>query len=176
MAHELDKTPNKYTINMGILIRKAREDAGLTQSELGKKIFRKRLAVSEMENGKVQINAWVLQNLSIALKKPITYFFPKIWTPFDPNFGDLDANEKELINNFQLIEYEELKRIAVEIIKSIASYNTHRHINEAFDEVLEGKLEKKEYINESTAKTRTLTTKHKYSTYKKGHSRLNGID
>jgi len=31
-------------------------------------------------------------------------------------------------------------------------------------------------INESTAKTRTLTTKHKYSTYKKGHSRLNGID
>jgi ribosome-binding protein aMBF1 (putative translation factor) len=52
MLTETGKTPNKYTIAMGELIRKAREEVGLNQDELAEKIYRKRLAVSQMEMGK----------------------------------------------------------------------------------------------------------------------------
>lgn len=60
MGFETGKPPNKQTLEMGRLIKKAREEAGLSQEELAEKTYRKRLAISEMENGKVEINAWTL--------------------------------------------------------------------------------------------------------------------
>jgi len=75
MLIETEKPPNKYTRAMGGLIRKAREDAGLTQAQLAEKIHRNRLAVSKMENGKVDISAWTIPLLASSLDKPISYFF-----------------------------------------------------------------------------------------------------
>ena len=87
MPSETGKLPNKHTKAMGELIRKARIEAGLSKEELAEKINRKRLAVSEMENGKVEINAWVLPYLSGTLKKPISYFFPRI-DKYEPEEND----------------------------------------------------------------------------------------
>ena len=146
MTYDIEKPPNKYTKAMGKLIRQAREEAGLSQEELAKKIDRKRLAVSKMENGKVAINVWILHELSCELEKPITYFYPRIWRPFDPDSDELDSFEKDLINNFRLIEYVEIKRISIDIIKGLASYNPRKHINKAFDDAEEHKLEREEYF------------------------------
>jgi len=146
MPFKTGKPPNKYTMAMGELIRKAREDSGLTQEQLAEKIYRKKLAVSEMENGKVEINAWVLLYLSNTLEKPISYFFPKRLLAFDPDLDKLSEMEKDLLNNFRFIEYEELKRVAIEQIKALSTYSPYNHIEESFDLFEENKLSREEYI------------------------------
>ena len=69
--------PNRLTVGMGKLIRQAREDAGLSQAELARKIYRRQASLSNIENGLMEASASTLVYLSGALDKPITYFFPK---------------------------------------------------------------------------------------------------
>lgn len=123
MDFETGKPPNKHTIAMGELIRKAREEAGLSQEELAKKTFRRRTAIYEMEKGKVEVNAWTIVYLADALKKPITYFYPKVDLDNDPKESELDDLEKELINNFRYIPYEGQRKLAIQIIKEIGKYH-----------------------------------------------------
>lgn len=71
-----EPTPNKYTIAMGELIRKAREDAAMSQKELAERIYRRQATLSDLENGKSEVGTVTLVLLAAALDKPITYFFP----------------------------------------------------------------------------------------------------
>jgi len=75
MLIETEKPPNEQTRAMGELIRKARKDAGLTQAQLAKKFHRKRLAVSEMENGTVEIRRLGQSLLASSLDKTDLLFF-----------------------------------------------------------------------------------------------------
>jgi len=145
MPSETGKVPNKHTIAMGELIRKAREEAGLSQEELAREIYRKRLAVSEMENGKVEINAWVLPYLSTTLKKPIAYFFPSI-DKNEPEEGDLTDLEKELIINFREVWYEELQRVGIELIKSLGTFDPYKHIVSSMNEFEDRLRFRKDYL------------------------------
>ena len=77
MQPETGKAPNKYTIAMGELIRKARKEAGLSQEELAEEINRRPATISEIEIGKSDISIQTLLVLAIAIDKPISYFFPK---------------------------------------------------------------------------------------------------
>jgi len=120
---ETGDLPNRHTLKMGELIRKAREEAGLTQEELAKKTYRKKLAVHQMETGKVEINAWTIVYLSEALKKPITYFYPEWDTEYDPKEDDLSDLEKELILNFRFFETDGLKRLFIKFTKLFSKYN-----------------------------------------------------
>jgi transcriptional regulator with XRE-family HTH domain len=70
------KTPNDFTIGMGQLIKAAREERGLSQTELAKSIKRRPATISEIENGKSEIGVLTLVLFSLELNKPITYFFP----------------------------------------------------------------------------------------------------
>ena len=69
--------PNDLTIGMGILIKKAREDRGLNQKELAKKVFSRQSTISDIEQGKNEIGVVTLSVLAITLGKPISYFFPE---------------------------------------------------------------------------------------------------
>jgi len=69
--------PNKFTIGMGILIRNARKLKGMSQSDLSKSIFVRQASISDIENGKREVKSSELLYLSLALNKPISYFFPK---------------------------------------------------------------------------------------------------
>ncbi len=132
MNPETGKTPNKHTEYMGKMIRQARENLGMSQEELGEIIYRKRLAVSEMENGKVEISAWVLPLLANALKKPLSYFFP----PFlitDIPVNSLDENEHELIKHFREIYDESLCNVAVSLVKVISEYDPEELIVNSID-------------------------------------------
>lgn len=122
MIYETGKPPNRHTKGMGELIRKAREDAGLSQEELGKKIRRRRTAVYEMEKGKVEVNAWTIVYLAAVLNKPITYFYPKEDLINDPKESDLNDLEKEIINNFRYLPYEGLRKLAIQLIKDLGKY------------------------------------------------------
>ena len=132
MIYETGKPPNRHTKGMGELIRKAREDAGLSQEELAKKTYRRRTAVYEMEKGKVEVNAWTIVYLADALNKPITYFYPKGDLDNDPKEEDLSDLEKELINNFRNIPYEGQKKLAIQLIKDLGKYNPGWDVADAF--------------------------------------------
>ena len=88
--------PNKFTLKMGELIRKARVEAGFSQRELADQIYRRQAALSDMENGKMEPNASTLVYLAFNLKKPIAYFFPKPYKP-DSSLDELSDLEKEIL-------------------------------------------------------------------------------
>lgn len=75
-ANELT-TPNDFTIGMGLLIREAREDKGLSQADLAKTLNRRQGTISDIENGKSEIGILTLVQFAVELNKPISYFFPK---------------------------------------------------------------------------------------------------
>ena len=120
------KTPNDFTIEMGKLIREAREVLSLSQSELAKKTNKRPATISDIENGKSDISVLTIVSFALALHKPISYFFPQsllmdylldISTPFEykmiekarsiQNFGDPDLTLDlidVLIKHFSLAE------------------------------------------------------------------------
>lgn len=113
--------PNKFTLGMGDLIRKAREESGLTQRELASKIYRRQAALSEIENGLMQPDAETLLLLSHHLQKPLEYFYPQPFKP-DMNLDDLSEDEKSLIIQTRRLSGEELIRIIAQV-KAIAQIN-----------------------------------------------------
>lgn len=68
--------PTSLTADMGKLIRRAREQAGMTQAELAERIPRRQASLSDIENGRMDIDAGTLVRLADILQKPITSLFP----------------------------------------------------------------------------------------------------
>jgi transcriptional regulator with XRE-family HTH domain len=115
-------TPNKFTISMGELIRKAREEANLSQKELSDKIYRRQATLSDLENGKSEVGTVTLILLSAALNKPITYFFPPfVYQELKPEkFTPL---EHELLDSFREIWSDHLREIAIDLVKVIENFD-----------------------------------------------------
>ena len=72
-----EQRPNKFTRYMGDAVRRAREEAGISQKDLAEKIFRRQATLSDIENGKVEVETSTLSLLSYYLKKPLGYFLSK---------------------------------------------------------------------------------------------------
>ena len=63
---------NRYeTFKIGILLKKAREDAGLTQDEIAKRLKTKKSAISRIENHSEDIRLSTLKNYVEALGKKL---------------------------------------------------------------------------------------------------------
>ena len=105
--------PNKFTIGMGKLIRQAREENGLSQSELSKQIYRRQASVSDMENGKMQPDAETLLYLSGVLRKPVSYFFPDQYGEII-RLENIEPLEHELLLQANLLDEYDLKRLIVQ--------------------------------------------------------------
>ena len=129
---EKESRPNKFTIYMGEQIRKAREEAELTQEKLAKKMYLRRPTLSNIENGKVEFSVWVLPSLSLALNKPISYFFPK---GIIENIQEesLSPLEQELLSNFRKMWDERVQHLALAQIKSIANLDVEALISDSID-------------------------------------------
>ena len=95
--------PNEFTIQLGKLIKKAREEAGFTQSELAEKLFRRQATISDIENGKIDISIITLVQISQVFYKPISYFLPEM--SFLVNLVDIQNKwEEEALTHFKEIE------------------------------------------------------------------------
>ncbi len=132
LVSDKDPTPNKFTIAMGELIKVARNQAGLSQKELAELIYRKQTTVSDIENGKIEVNSGALALIAAALEKPITYFFP----PFvyrelkQERFSPL---EHELIMEFRKIWDEYLQRVAVDQVRVLGEFDPKKMIWELIE-------------------------------------------
>ena len=113
--------PNQFTLGMGSLIRKAREESGFNQRELARKIYRRQAALSEIENGLMQPDAETLLAFSYHLHKPLNYFFPEPYKP-DPEIDTLTEDEKTLIIQARCLSEDDLKRFIAQV-KAIAQIN-----------------------------------------------------
>jgi len=96
-------TPNLFTIEMGKLIKKAREEKGISQKQLAENLSRRQATISEYENGKKEIGILFLVLLSLELNKPISYFIPDM--TFFTNVNDIhNKSEEEALTLFRELE------------------------------------------------------------------------
>jgi len=107
-------TPNKFTIKMGELIRKARLEAGISQSELAKFVYVSQAAISDMENGKREVSSTELLAMSVKLRKPIIYFFPESYVREEEQ-SKLSPLYQELVIQGKRLSNEDLKKIITQI-------------------------------------------------------------
>ncbi len=77
MLHSLfsskEKLPNKFTRAMGRLIKDAREERDMSQTDLAEQVYRRQAAISEMENGKMEVDAFTLMMLAAATLVTVTW-------------------------------------------------------------------------------------------------------
>lgn len=113
--------PNEFTIELGKLVKKARDEIGYSQSKLAQKMSRRQATISDIENGKSEVGILTLVLLSLTLNKPISYFIPGSLIKHIV-FEDLNPLEEEALNTLKYLEYQGDPSIALEILKTIAQY------------------------------------------------------
>lgn len=96
-------TPNEFTIEMGHLMKQARESEGISQAELAKELNRRQATISDIENGKSEIGILTLVQFAVILNKPISYFFPD--SLLKEHVLDVKTNfQQQILERARLIE------------------------------------------------------------------------
>jgi transcriptional regulator with XRE-family HTH domain len=116
-----DNIPNKFTIHLGELIRKARLDADMTQAELAERAYFSQTAISQIEQGKRDVSVAEIIYFSAALDKSILYFFQP-YADLSGNDIDLSPLETELVNQARKLSTEDLRKLVAQT-KAIVDLN-----------------------------------------------------
>jgi transcriptional regulator with XRE-family HTH domain len=130
--------PNNLTWAIGEKIRDASQEAGLTQAELAERVHRRQAAISQIENGKMLLDAETLVYLAGVLDKPIRYFFPDALLPrFE---GELRNWEREYLENIRALPPSDRQRIAeyTELLAAAAQFERQQireKLREQFNEM-----------------------------------------
>lgn len=101
-------------------IRQARLDAKESQEELAKALDKSRVTISDMERGRVEINAADLGFIAAHYDKPISYFYPPRVVIDKDELSALD--EELLFLFFQLPDTQ--KRISIEYTRQQVEITT----------------------------------------------------
>jgi len=113
--------PNIFTREMGKLIKVAREEAGLSQSELADKLSRRQATISDFENGKIEIGILTLVQIAKVFGKPISYFIPQM--KFLISISDIQSKwEEEALALFRDIESWGDFQLALRLLKMLRDY------------------------------------------------------
>ena len=114
--------PNEFTLEMGKLIKFAREEKGLNQAQLAEKLSRRQATISDIENGKIEMGVLTLLQVAVELNKPISYFIPEM--TFFTTLHDLHNKwEEEALSVFRDLEYEGDSQLAVKFMKMLLEHN-----------------------------------------------------
>jgi transcriptional regulator with XRE-family HTH domain len=105
--------PNKLTEYMGEQIRSARKDAFMSQAELAEGAYMRQAAISDIENGKREINASELMNICMALNKPASSLYPPIFRSLISPDQDISEKQKELLSLTRRIMDEDFERLLI---------------------------------------------------------------
>lgn len=115
------KLPNKFTIALGDLIRQARNEAKMSQNDLAWSAYFNQASISQIETGKRSVTAEEIVYLSVALNKPISYFFSSVQV-LQNDASELTLLEKELLIQARKLDADNLKRIIAQV-KALADMN-----------------------------------------------------
>lgn len=121
--------PDKFSIGMGELIRKARHEANISQEELAEDVYKRRASISEMENGKMLPDIFTLLLMAHALHKPLTYFIPILYKQrYLDTEEDLTPEEQELVIQFRRVWNGERRAIAISQVRALAEFDTRDYL------------------------------------------------
>lgn len=124
-------------------VKQARLEANETQDDLAKVLEKNRVAISDLERGRVAASAADLCFISAHYGKPISYFFPPLFTITSE---DLSPIEQELI---ELVRYlpDTQQIISLEYVRQQAKILEAARGRELADEVVRINLEKRTSSN-----------------------------
>jgi len=148
--------PNKFTIFLGNQIQKARTEAGLSQEELSNFLQIRRATVSDIENGKGEVDATTLAILAHILEKPLGYFFPP-YLYQELKQEDLTPLENELIIQFRKIVDDTLQEVVIKQVKAVGEFDPKEFVINLAPEIaarLENEKVLKEFLEKTSKKNR----------------------
>jgi transcriptional regulator with XRE-family HTH domain len=114
-------TPNEFTKAIGDLVREARKDVGISQADLAELMMTRQATISDIENGKVEINLSQLLQLSQALEKPIDFFIPE-WTIQRFKTDTLTPELQILIISAKKLSKEDVQKLTAQV-KAIVNFS-----------------------------------------------------
>ena len=114
-------------------IRDARAERGMSQEDLARRIEKSRVAISDMERGRVQVSVSDLIFIATVLEKPLSYFLP--YSPLEASRGDLSPMEKELVYWFRQLGHAALENVAMSQLKTLAQSAIEQAEKEELEEV-----------------------------------------
>ncbi len=126
---------NKY-IRERIL--QARREAKQTQEDLARELEKTRVAVSDLERGRVDVSASDLAIIAAHYGKPISYFFP----PAVSVQGELSALEQEILTNLAALP-EPQQYIALEYVRQQVAMSVKAKQREIDDDLAAAKSKKR---------------------------------
>ena len=109
---------NKISQYIRERIKMARGEAAMSQEDLAKHLGKSRVAISDLERGRVQVNASDLALIAKSLEKPISYFFPL--SVQGAKADQLTLEEKELINLFRK-QNEIVQEASITVMRSLST-------------------------------------------------------
>ena len=118
-------------------IRQARLEANETQEDLAKVLEKTRVAVSDMERGRVSVSAADLSLIAAYYEKPISFFYPPRVTIGKDELSSLD---EELISLFHQLP-ESQQYITLEYVKQQADISLKAFRRKLADDVAMSKSE-----------------------------------
>lgn len=125
--------PNKFTLYMGERIRTAREEAGMSQEQLARMIYKRRATLSDIENGKSEADTSTFVLMSHYLMKPFEYFLPP-YSHKEITKEDLSPAEKEVVMNLRYhVASDHFLKLVVSLIKAIGKFDIDHFVMEQYE-------------------------------------------
>jgi transcriptional regulator with XRE-family HTH domain len=126
--------PNKFTIFLGEQIKKAREESKMSQKDLAELIYKRQATVSDIENGKGEVDSSTLALLAHVLNKPFGYFYP--WYLYkEITQESLTPLENELIIQFRQIWDDTLRKLAIDQIRVLGEFNPKELVANSVEDI-----------------------------------------
>jgi len=112
-------TPNTFTTYLGEKVKEARIEAGISQDELAKAVYKRRPSISDIENGKMIPDFTLVCYLCIYFQKPFAYFIhPKYHPPL--GLSPKDGNEQEVLSLLRRLPEQE-QAIILKQLRALAN-------------------------------------------------------
>ena len=110
--------PTLFTREMGLLIRQAREEKGISQGQLATITEKRRPSVSLIEQGKMVPDLLTLLDFSAVLDKPLSYFLPEpVRQQHMPE--KLTMDEQELVMAFRRLGDERVQKLMIRQLSAV---------------------------------------------------------
>lgn len=113
-----DHGPDPIDVHVGRQLRLARELAGLTQTDIGRKLGMSFQVVQKYEQGEIRVSASRLFQLSVLMDKPVAYFFDGFEVG-EEGKNDLERDEIDLVRAVRLIRSPELRQCIHKLLREI---------------------------------------------------------
>jgi len=122
--------PDPIDVHVGRQLRLARELAGLTQTDIGKKLGMSFQVVQKYEQGEIRVSASRLYQLSVLMEKPVAYFFDGFEIGAEGK-NAMERDEIDLVRAIRLIRSPELRQCIQKLLREIGSDSSLPSVEEA---------------------------------------------